>query len=106
MGVVPIGTLPLYEVFMDGSQPASALEQLWSRVGISELLPGLTEFEARLMIQKALGRVPELTIKQIVKQTGNSIRRLTNLLEHLRGLQELNEGTEIGELITAAQVIP
>ncbi len=45
-------------------------------MGICELLPGLTEYEARQMIQKVLGRIPEATIKQILRQTGNSIRRL------------------------------
>ncbi len=57
------------------------------------------------MIQKVLGRLPELTIKQILKQTRNSIRRLTKLLAQLKELQELNEGREIGELLTAAQAM-
>jgi DNA transposition AAA+ family ATPase len=78
------------------------LEQLWSRVGICELLPGLTEYEARQMIQKALGRIPELTSKQILRQTGNSIRRLTELLERLKELQEINGDRGLGELIPAA----
>jgi DNA transposition AAA+ family ATPase len=105
LGVVLMGTLRLYEVFTNGSRPASELEQLWSRVGICELLPGMTEYEARQMIQKVLGRLPELTLKQILHQTGNSIRRLTKLLAQLKDLQELNERREIGELITAAQAM-
>jgi DNA transposition AAA+ family ATPase len=92
----------LYEIFTNGSRPASELEQLWSRVGNCELLPGLTEYEARQIIQQALGRIPETTIKQILIQTGNSIRRLTRLLEHLAELKELNADREIEELIASA----
>jgi DNA transposition AAA+ family ATPase len=102
LGVVLVGTLRLYEIFTDGSRPAGELEQLWSRVGICELLPGLTEYEARQMIQKALGRTPETTTKQILRQTGHSIRRLANLLEHLGELKELNGDREIEELIASA----
>jgi DNA transposition AAA+ family ATPase len=102
LGVVLIGTLRLYEIFTNGSRPASELEQLWSRVGICELLPGLTEYEARQIIQQALGRIPETTTKQILRQTGHSIRRLTKLLERLRDLQEINDDREVAELIPAA----
>jgi DNA transposition AAA+ family ATPase len=102
LGVVLIGTLRLYEIFTNGSRPASELEQLWSRVGICELLPGLTEYEARQIIQQALGRIPETTTKQILRQTGHSIRRLTKLLERLRDLQEINVDREVAELIPAA----
>jgi DNA transposition AAA+ family ATPase len=102
LGVVLIGTLRLYAIFTDGSRPAGELEQLWSRVGICELLPGLTEYEARQMIQRTLGRVPEATTKQILRQTGNSIRRLTKMLERLKELTEINENREIGDLILVA----
>jgi DNA transposition AAA+ family ATPase len=102
LGVVLIGTLRLYEIFTNGSRPASELEQLWSRVGICELLPGLTEYEARQIIQQALGRIPETTTKQILKQTGHSIRRLTKLLERLKELTEINEDRDFAELISVA----
>jgi DNA transposition AAA+ family ATPase len=100
--VVLIGTLRLYEIFTNGSRPASELEQFWSRVGICELLPGLTEYEARQIIQQALGRIPETTTRQILKQTGNSIRRLARLLEHLAELKELNSDRDLGDLIPLA----
>ena len=102
LGVVLIGTLRLYEIFTNGSRPASELEQLWSRVGICELLPGLTEYEARQIIQQALGRIPETTTKQILRQTGNSIRRLAKLLEHLGELKELNRDRDLADLIPVA----
>lgn len=102
LGVVLIGTLRLYEIFTNGSRPASELEQLWSRVGICELLPGLTEYEARQIIQQALGRIPDTTTKQILRQTGNSIRRLANLLEHLGELKELNGDRDLADLIPVA----
>jgi hypothetical protein len=71
-------------------------------VGICELLPGLTEYEARQIIQQALGRIPEITTKQILRQTGNSIRRLARLLEHLAELKELNGDRDIADLIPVA----
>jgi len=100
LGVVLIGTLRLYEIFTNGSRPASELEQLWSRVGICELLPGLTEYEARQIIQQALGRIPETTTKQILRQTGNSVRRLAKLLDQLREPKRINVDREVEELIS------
>jgi hypothetical protein len=88
--------------FTDGSRPAGELEQLWSRVGICELLPGLSEYEARQMIQRTLGRIPESTTKQILRQTGNSIRKLTKMLERLKELKEVNEDRALTELISVA----
>ncbi|MBZ5516834.1 MAG: AAA family ATPase [Acidobacteriia bacterium] len=102
LGVVLIGTLRLYEVFTDGSRPAGELEQLWSRVGICELLPGLMEHEARQMVQKQLGRIPEITFRQILKQSGNSIRRLTKLLERLNELRHINDDCGVEDLIVVA----
>jgi hypothetical protein len=71
-------------------------------VGICELLPGLTEYEARQIIQQALGRIAETTAKQILRQTGHSIRRLANLLEHLGELKELNGDRDLADLIPVA----
>ena len=86
-GFILVGTVRLYEVFTDRSQPASELDQLWSRVGICELLPGLTDYEGRQMSSHGLGRLPEPTIKQVLAQTGSSIRRLATLFEHLKELR-------------------
>ena len=102
LGVVLVGTLRLYEIFTDGSRPASELEQLWSRVSICEMLPGLAEYEARQIIQNALGRIPETTTKQILRQTGNSIRRLTKLLERLRELKDINGDRDLADLLPVA----
>ena len=102
LGVALVGTLRLYEIFTDGSRPAGELEQLWSRVGICELLPGLTEYQAREMIQKGLGRLAEPTIKQILKGTGNSMRRLTQMIEHLRELREINTAHALEDLVAVA----
>ena len=71
-------------------------------MGICELLPGLNEYEARQMIQNALGRIPDITTKQILRQTGHSIRRLANLLEHLGELKELNGDRSYDELLGVA----
>jgi hypothetical protein len=57
------------------------------------------------MIQKALGRVPENSTKQILRQTGNSTRRLTKLLERLKELTEINEDRDLTELVSVASEI-
>jgi hypothetical protein len=69
-----------------------------SRVEVCELLPGLMEYEARQMIQKALGGLTELTIKHILKQTGNSMRRLAQMIEHMRELREINADHRLEDL--------
>jgi DNA transposition AAA+ family ATPase len=102
LGLVLIGSLRLYEIFTDGSRPASELEQLWSRVGITEMLPGLAEYEARKMIQQKLGRIPENATKQILQQTDNSMRRLVKQLQHLKELQQLNRDRQFSELLAVA----
>ena len=66
---------------------------------ICELLPGLMEWEARQMIQKTLGRISETATKQILRLTGNSVRRLTKLLERLRELKEINGDHDLADLI-------
>lgn len=71
-------------------------------MGICELLPGLMEHEARQMIMKALGRIPEVTTKQILRQTGNSIRLLTQLLERLKELRAINGDCGLEDLIPVA----
>ncbi len=102
LGLVLAGTVQLYKTFTDGSRPASELEQLWSRVGICELLPGLSDHEARQMIQNVLGRLSDPTIRNILGQTGNSIRRLATLVERLADLKELNGNRRIEELLPVA----
>jgi DNA transposition AAA+ family ATPase len=102
LGVVLVGTLRLYEIFTDGSRPASQLEQLWSRVGICELLPGLSEYEARNIIHKFVGIIPDAATRQISRQSGNSMRRLTKLLEQLKELQEINRDRQLEDLLPVA----
>lgn len=71
----------------------------------SKLLLALTEYEARQIIQKSLGRTPETTTKQIRKQTTNSTCSLTKLLEHLNELKEINGDREMEESIPVARAI-
>jgi len=63
------------------------------------LLPGLMEWEARQVIQKSLGRIPESTIKQILKEKGSSMRRLTHLLDRLKELKEINRDRDLNNLL-------
>jgi hypothetical protein len=71
-------------------------------VGTCELLPGLNEYEAREIVQKSLGRIPEITSKQILKQTGNSMRRLTKMPKRLQELQEINRDCGLEDLVPLA----
>ena len=57
------------------------------------------------MIQKTLGRIPEGTTKQILKQTGNPIRRLTKMLERLKELMEINDDQDVTDLISVASYL-
>jgi hypothetical protein len=54
------------------------------------------------MIQKVLERIPETTTKQILRQTGSSIRRLAKLLERLKELREINSDYGLEDLIPVA----
>jgi hypothetical protein len=60
------------------------------------------EYEARQMIQKSLGRIPEIAAKQILRQTGNSIRRLTKMLDRLKELRQINDDRDVGDLLVVA----
>lgn len=60
------------------------------------------EWEARQIIQKVPGRIPEASGKQIMRQTGNSVRRLTKLLERLADLREINSDRDVEELVVVA----
>ena len=53
LGVVLVGMLRLYEIFTDGSRPASELEQLWSRVGICEPLPSAAKWPPKAADRRA-----------------------------------------------------
>ncbi len=81
----------------------SSPAQAESRVEICELLPGLMEWEARQVIQKALGRIPESTIKQILQQTGNSLCSLTHLIDRLKERKEINTDCNLDDLLPLAE---
>lgn len=102
LGMILTGTLRLYETFTAGSRLAGEPEQLCRLAGMRELLRGLKEYEARQMIQKVLGRIVQSTIKQVLRQTGNSIRQLAKLLERLRKPKEINRDSDLGELFSPA----
>jgi len=57
------------------------------------------EWEARQVIQKSLGRIPESMIKQILKEKGSSMRRLTHLLDRLKELKEINRDRDLNDLL-------
>ena len=61
-----------------------------------------TDTEAREIVQKSLGRIPEITSKQILKQTGNSMRRLTKMLARLNELKAINSDRGVEELVQVA----
>jgi len=52
-------------------------------VGICEPLPGLTVCEARQIIQGARGGLAEITVTQILMQTGDLAHSLSKMLEQL-----------------------
>ncbi len=44
---------------------------------------------------------PRITSKQILKETGNLMRRLAHLLERLQALQEINRDSDLDDLVPA-----
>jgi len=58
--------------------------------------------EARHTTQSRLGRIAESATKQILRETGNSMRRLVHPVDRLRELKELNGDSELDDLIMVA----
>jgi len=56
LSMVLVGTKRLYDLFTNGGRKSQELEQLWSRVGIHDLLPGLTPVEVRQIAKASLGK--------------------------------------------------
>jgi len=101
-GMVLIGTQRLYDLFTNGGRKSQELEQLWSRVGIHDLLPGLTAAEVRHITQASLGKLNEQTLGEIQRTTRGSVRRLGKLVPRLKRLQELNPNTSAEKLVAVA----
>jgi len=101
-GMVLVGTKRLFDLFTNGGRKGRDLEQLWSRVGIHDLLPGLSPAEVRQIVQTSLGKTNETTVIEIQRTTRGSARRLTKLVPRLKRLKELNSGTPIEKLVAVA----
>ena len=68
----------------------------------TELVPALSEEEARQIVQQSVRRTPETAPKRIRKQTANSPGRLTRLLGRSDEMREINVGREMEGLIPVA----
>ena len=101
-GMVLVGTKRLYDLFPNGGRKSQELEQLWSRVGIHDLLPGLTPVELRQIARASLGKLNEATMGEIQRTTQGSARRLAKLVPRLRRLKELNPDTPTEKLVAVA----
>jgi DNA transposition AAA+ family ATPase len=101
-GMVLVGTKRLYDLFTNGGRKSQDLEQLWSRVGIHDLLPGLSPAEVRQIAQTSLGKLEERATVEIQRTTRGSARRLAKLVPRLQRLQELNPATPTERLVPAA----
>lgn len=106
-GMVLVGTKRLFDLFTNGGRKSQDLEQLWSRVGIHELLPGLTETEVRQIATSMMEQLNESTLVEIQHVTRGSIRRLNKLLPRLQQLRALNPNTPTEKLvrIAAGQIV-
>jgi len=100
--MVLVGTKRLYDLFTNGGRKSQDLEQLWSRVGIHDLLPGLTPSEVRQIVKASLGKLNEAAIVEIQRTTRGSARRLTKLVPRLKRLRDLNPDTPTEKLVPAA----
>jgi len=103
-GMVLVGTKRLFDLFTNGGRKSQDLEQLWSRVGIHDLLPGLTAAEVRQISQAFLGKVSEATVAEVQRTTRGSARRLAKLIPRLKRLKGLNPHTAAEKLVSIAAV--
>ena len=101
-GMVLVGTKRLYDLFTNGGRKSQDLEQLWSRVGIHDLLPGLTPTEVRQIVKASLGKLNEAAIVEIQRTTRGSARRLTKLVPRLKRLKALNPEVPAEKLVPVA----
>lgn len=101
-GMVLVGTKRLFDLFTNGGRRSQDLEQLWSRVGIHDLLPGLSPEEVRQIAQASLGKVNEATVAEIQRTTRGSARRLTKLVPRLKRLREINPEAPTEKLVAVA----
>jgi DNA transposition AAA+ family ATPase len=101
-GMVLVGTKRLFDLFTNGGRKSQDLEQLWSRAGIHDLLPGLSPAEVRQIVLASLGRTNETTVIEIQRTARGSTRRLTKLVPRLKRLKELNPRTPTEKLVAAA----
>lgn len=101
-GMVLVGTKRLYEVFTNGGRKSQDLEQLWSRVGIHDLLPGLSAAEVRQITRSSLGHASEATLAEIERTTRGSARRLVKLIPRLKRLKEINRDKPTEKLVPVA----
>jgi hypothetical protein len=106
-GMVLVGTKRLHDLFTNGGRKSQDLEQLWSRVGIHDLLPGLSSAEVRQIARASLGQISEATLVEMERTTRGSARRLVKLVPRLKRLKELNPRRPPEELvaIAAGQII-
>ena len=101
-GMVLVGTKRLYDLFTNGGRKSQDLEQLWSRVAVHDLLPGMALSEVQAIVRSSLGRVREGVTEEIQKTSKGSIRRVSKLTSRLKRLQELNPDTPLQKLIPIA----
>ncbi len=78
------------------------LEQLWSRVGMHDLLPGLTPKEVRQIAKASMEKLNQATVVEIQRVTRGSARRLTKLVPRLKRLRELNPDVPAEKLVSTA----
>jgi DNA transposition AAA+ family ATPase len=101
-GMVLVGTKRLFDLFTNGGRKSQDLEHLWSRVGIHDLLPGLSPAEVRQIVRASLGRTNETTVIEIQRTARGSTRRLTKLVPRLQRLKKLNPRSPTEKLVAAA----
>jgi len=106
-GMVLVGTKRLYDLFTNGGRKSQDLEQLWSRVAVHDLLPGMAPSEVQAIVHSSLGKIREGVAEEIQKTSKGSIRRVSKLTARLKRLQELNPDTPLEKLIpiAAGQII-
>jgi len=93
--VILIGTEKLITTLRKRGRPAGDLEQLWRRIDLIRVLPGLQQAELDRIVKSRLGQVDNETLAKIAEKAGKfpnvSIARVNQLLRRSEEIARINK---------------
>lgn len=101
-GIVLVGTKRLFDLFTNGGSKSQDLEQLWSRVGIHDLLPGPRASGVQQIVKASLDKLNDVALEELQRTTEVLARRLAKPALRPRRLKEVNPETSTEKLVSVA----